>query len=230
MAILTFIYLSLVELTCSDGVYFHQKIRGYAYLYKAGEKQFVGEFLDMLKSQLKLLSGVNRMRFDPAPLQRGSAYDSVIQDELLSHLGIRVMDAGVVVYGVSSHEGDSRAGGPVAGGVISANPSANVFSVPGQSSSAGPPSFGLLSRQPPPRPNIATLVVNQGHKKKSSSQLDHEALQTLTSSLRNVALETEDRKQWYVCLDNFRFNRCCKPICKLNVSLTDPILFDGVSV
>ncbi|KAG0028573.1 hypothetical protein BGZ82_008360 [Podila clonocystis] len=190
----------------NDGVYFHQKIRGYAYLYKAGEKQFAGEFLDMLKSQLKLLLAENRIRFDPTPLQKGSAYGPGIQEnELLSHLRIRVVDAGIAVYGASNHEGDGRTGGRVAGtGVINSNPSTNLLSVPGQSSSAGSSSFGLLSKQPQHRSTIATLVASQGQKKKTSSQLDHEALRTLTSSLRNVALETEDRKQWNQAMSSFR--------------------------
>lgn len=168
-------------------MYLHQKIRGYAYLFKAGEKQFVDEFLDVLKSQLKLLSGENRMRFDPVP-QKGSTYRANVQDDL-SHLGIRVVDAGAMVYGASSHEGERT--GPVAGAGINTNPS-TIFSAFGQASS-GISTFGLSK----PRPTIANLVANQG-KKKTSSQLDHEARQTLTNSLRNVALETEDRKQWYV--------------------------------
>lgn len=127
------------------------------------------------------------MRFDLVP-QKGSTYGVNVQDEL-RYLGIRVADAGVTVYGASTHEGDGA--GSVPGIGINAN---SVFSVPGQTSS-GSSSFGLMSK---PRPTIANLVANQG-KKKSSSQLDHEALQTLTNSLRNVALETEDRKQWYVC-------------------------------
>ncbi|KAF9300518.1 hypothetical protein BGZ74_007797 [Mortierella antarctica] len=190
----------------NDGVYFHQKIRGFAYLYKAGEKQSVGEFLDMLRSQLKLVFGENRMRFDPAPPHKGSASGPSIQENgLQSHLGIRVVDAGVAVYGASNHEGDGRTSGPVAGtGVTNTNPSTNVFSVPGQSSSSGSSSFGPLSKQPQHRPTIANLVANQGQKKKTSSQLDHEALRTLTSSLRNVALETEDRKQWNQAVSSFR--------------------------
>lgn len=170
-------------------MYLHQKIRGYAYLFKAGEKQFVDEFLDAIKNQLKLLSGENRMRFDLVP-QKGSTDGANVQDQL-RHLGIRVADAGVTVYGASTHEGDGA--GSVAGIGINGS-SSTVFGVSGQTSS-GSSSFGLMSK---PRPTIANLVANQG-KKKSSSQLDHEALQTLTNSLRNVALETEDRKQWYVC-------------------------------
>ncbi|KAG0083892.1 hypothetical protein BGZ92_010372 [Podila epicladia] len=190
----------------NDGVYFHQKIRGFAYLYKAGEKQSVGKFWDMLKSQLKLVFGENKMRFDPAPLQRGSVYGPSIQEnELQSHLGIRVVDAGVAVYGAANREGNGQTSGPVAGaGVINTNSSTNVFSVPGQNSSSVSSPFGLLSKQPQHRPTIANLVANQGQKMKTSSQLDHEALRTLTNSLRNVALETEDRKQWNQAMSSFR--------------------------
>ncbi|KFH69540.1 hypothetical protein MVEG_04351 [Podila verticillata NRRL 6337] len=178
----------------NDGVYLHQKIRGYAYLFKAGEKQFVDEFLDAIKNQLKLLSGENRMRFDLVP-QQGSTYGANVQDEL-RHLGIRVADAGVTVYGASTHEGDGVGSVP---GIGINGSSSTVFSVSGHTSSASS-SFGLMSK---PRPTIASLVANQ-EKKKSSIQLDHEALQTLTNSLRNVALETEDRKQWNQAMSSFR--------------------------
>ncbi|KAF9429583.1 hypothetical protein BGZ94_010234 [Podila epigama] len=156
-----------------NGVYVYQKIRGYAHLYKAGEKQFVAEFLDMLMTQLQLLSGEDKVRVDIDSYESGSKSQQkpmiALQDPR-RRLGLHVVDWGVCVYTSLSHEKEQLFG----------------------RSFPRPPGATAISSLPSPastvnRPTILTLVSGQNQRKLPARQRV-EALQILTSALRNESV------------------------------------------
>ncbi|KAF9399724.1 hypothetical protein BGX21_005733 [Mortierella sp. AD011] len=156
-----------------DGAYIHQKIRGYAYLYQAGEKQFFYDMLGLILNHLKLIPGKNSLRFKW--LERKQDHAKIIysscepqdsldnQGRLSEYLGLKVTDLGMTVY--ECDDGAST----------------------------------QTSKFP-----IRALFANQLIKQQNSHHRSNEALRTLTSSLRNVALEAEDRKQWNAVMSSFR--------------------------
>ncbi|GJJ74684.1 hypothetical protein EMPS_07042 [Entomortierella parvispora] len=185
-----------------DSVYVHQKIRGYAFLYHAGEKQFFSELIELALNQLRLVAGSNSFRFNLSceysgtGLANGSTSLAVVSNS--SALGIRVMDCHQLTYGHSDNVADES---------LSPSPGAQNTSL-----STAHPAFGdplphghhEKSGAPGLKPTIQTLVTNQGTRIKEPLEISRDALWTLTSSLRNAILETDDRKQWSMVLSGFR--------------------------
>ncbi|KAG0022900.1 hypothetical protein BGZ80_010896 [Entomortierella chlamydospora] len=217
-----------------DGAYIHQKIRGYAYLYQAGEKQFFYDMLGLILNHLKLIPGKNNLRFKW--LERKQDHAKIIysncepqdslddHDRLSEYLGLKVTDLGMTVYecddgnklpatGSSSKQiAQAVVDKTSAASRISSGSIPRLFAM--QSEKARPPEGSLdiisiekcessttsaflrgASTQTSKFP-IRALFANQLIKQQSSHHRSNEALRTLTSSLRNVALEAEDRKQW----------------------------------
>ncbi|KAF9940306.1 hypothetical protein BGZ67_007936 [Mortierella alpina] len=173
-----------------DGVYVHQKIRGYAYLYQAGERQFFRDMLEMVMSYLKRIGNVGSPCVDSVEAA-GSAGSN--GPDLC--LGLRVVDGGTTVYGEAtlghglqsigdSHDGihgltDKRSS------LLRSRSSGNVH---GQAAGSV----------------IQSLFAKQANKQQSPQELSDEALWILTSSLRNVALEPENKKHWNTAMGSFR--------------------------
>ncbi|KAG0265998.1 Protein MMS22-like [Mortierella polycephala] len=212
-----------------DGVYIHQRIRGYAYLYQAGERQFFRDLLQMVMTHLKLIPGHTGFRLDwricsldqAAVATPGThvSFGSEEETVLNMRLGLRVMDGGTAVYEVKPQpkvidQANDRSLATARGmtgtiprlfGMQSEQGSAQgIFGANGNLT--GP------SRKPPAtdagaqgtKTSIGTLFANQVIKQKTPQHLSKEALLTLTSSLRNVALEAESRKQWNAVVSSFR--------------------------
>ncbi|KAF9207675.1 hypothetical protein BGZ49_010784 [Haplosporangium sp. Z 27] len=215
-----------------DGIYIHQKIRGYAYLYQAGEKQFFCDMLGLILGHLKLIPGANRLRFK-WPIRQEYATSarptSTPKDD--ESLYLRVTDYGHTVYEYDDGKlSDTVTPGKLHLQVASDNSSTATRATPGtisrlfaiQSDKSQPQegsadtrsseNIGVPSASNSPRVasgnttklSIQTLFANQAVKQRGLSQRSIEALRTLTSSLRNVALEAEDRKQWNSVMSSFR--------------------------
>ncbi|KAF9565164.1 hypothetical protein EC968_004223 [Mortierella alpina] len=163
-----------------DGVYVHQKIRGYAYLYQAGERQFFRDMLEMVMSYLK------RIRNWGSPCVDSLEVTGPVElngPDLC--LGLKVMDGGTVVYGEATLGHDLRSIGESSDGIqglidkrSSLLRSKSSGNVPGQTAGSV----------------IQSLFAKQASKQQSPQELSDEALWILTSSLRNVALEAENKK------------------------------------
>ncbi|KAF9360868.1 hypothetical protein BGX26_007285 [Mortierella sp. AD094] len=216
-----------------DGAYIHQKIRGYAYLYQAGEKQFFYDMLELILSNLRLIPGKSNLRFKWLERKQdyaknihsnGGPQDSLNDEDRLSEfLGLKVTDLGMTVYEyddgnklpatvVSSKQYTQAVVDKTStASRISSGPIPRLFAM--QSEKTRPPEGSLDIKsieecEPPTTTSlrgtstqtskfpIRTLFANQLIKQQSSRHRSNEALRTLTSSLRNVALEAEDRKQW----------------------------------
>ncbi|KAF9116309.1 hypothetical protein BGX27_003617 [Mortierella sp. AM989] len=213
-----------------DGVFIHQKIRGYAYLHQAGEKQFFSDMLGLVLNHLKLIPGKSYPRFKwPLKRQNHSAIFASIdgaQDPLKDEERFdEILRLKVTDYGMTDYECDYGNGLP-----ITVNPSnqhahagtdktlttfrtiPKLYAVQSKKSQlqesltdtksakecespTDSASTGGASSQSSRFP-IRTLFANQVVKQQTPYQRSREALRTLTSSLRNVALEAEDRKQW----------------------------------
>ncbi|KAG0364200.1 hypothetical protein BGZ54_007750 [Gamsiella multidivaricata] len=224
---------------CGDGVYIHQKIRGYAYLYQAGEKQFFQDLLQMIINLLRIIPGKTSLRFDwlsqnrvhARPAVPGAGLRALSKDgeESSAYFGLRVMDAGSIIYEYFDQDKEaptttltkqlalevanerflpaSRSPTATIPQLFSIQPGSNGSTTKGQSTdsistTARVPPSTLTT--PPSRSSVQTLFGNQLDKQKDTFDHCKEALRTLTSSLRNVALEAEDRKQWNTVMGSFR--------------------------
>ncbi|KAF9190614.1 hypothetical protein BGZ50_000158 [Haplosporangium sp. Z 11] len=212
-----------------DGVYIHQRIRGYAYLYQAGERQFFRDLLQMVMTHLKLIPGHNEFRLDWRVYSSNQAavaipdthvsFGSGEETVLNMRLGLRVVDSGTTVYEIKPQpkvmdQANDRSLA-TARGMTGTIP--RLFGMQSEQSSAQE-TFGANgiisgpSRKPPvtdagaqgTKASIGSLFANQIIKQKTPQDLSREALLTLTSSLRNVALEAESRKQWNTVMSSFR--------------------------
>ncbi|KAG0054773.1 hypothetical protein BGZ83_010449 [Gryganskiella cystojenkinii] len=181
-----------------DNVYIHQKIRGYAILSQTGDKQFFLELLELTLNQLRLVRGSNSFRFNLSseysvgsdflpPIPSTVTAVTKASTSVASVLKIRVVDCNQTVYGQSEQTAEE----------IQSPAMTSNFRPGSLLTQNGPPSVGS-------KPTIQTLVANQGVRIKEQSEVSRDALWTLTSSLRNATLETDDRKQWNLVLSRFR--------------------------
>ena len=147
-------------------------------------------------NQLRLVTGSNSFRFNlsseyPAgaalPHKPPSSLAASVAPRASASVGltlkIRVVDCNQAVYGPSEQ-------------------AAEEFQAPGINSPFSQ-RYGSISTLHRPhsfgsKPSIETLVANQGVRTKELPEVSRDALWTLTSSLRNATLETDDRQQWYV--------------------------------
>ncbi|KAG0300822.1 hypothetical protein BGZ98_008843 [Dissophora globulifera] len=232
----------------ADGVYVHQKIRGYAYLYQAGEKQFFQDLVEMVLSHAKVIPAKSTMRLSLhaykeehaaiTPPATGIDGLSGENSDTNARLGLRISDGGTTVYESESvHHPkhlltavsaagqqpqinstgirvDLTAGasqvsagattqviGIQAGQIITSRNttfSGHPTSALGASGTNGGLAVGSS------KSTIDTLFASQNTKIQSTQDRSDEALRTLTSSLRNVALEAEDKKQWNGVMSSFR--------------------------
>ncbi|CAO3574470.1 unnamed protein product [Mortierella alpina] len=173
-----------------DGVYVHQKIRGYAYLYQAGERQFFRDMLELVMSYLKRIGNVDSPRVHAGEVAGPAGSNG---PDLC--LGLRVMDGGTTVYGDVTLGHDLRlisdSSNGVQGLLDKRSPllrSKSTGNVRGQAA-------GSI---------IQSLFAKQTNKQQSPQELSDEALWILTSSLRNVALEPENKKHWNTAMGSFR--------------------------
>ena len=116
------------------------------------------------------------------------ASPSVISD--ISVLGIRVVDFHQSIYGRAENIADDT---------LSPSPGAQSTSLSTASLTFGDSLPHGNHNRPGlqgSKPTIQTLITNQGTLVKEPLELSRDALWTLTSSLRNATLETDDRKQW----------------------------------
>ncbi|KAG0007130.1 hypothetical protein BGZ65_005279 [Modicella reniformis] len=194
-----------------DGVYVHQRIRGYAYLYQAGEKLFFHDLLDIVLNRLKLVPGRNALRFkwpiqasDNAtqiPVGNGAQMSTGDGDPSFALLELRVIDNGLKIYDSSDNNRVSPAKGSAniqhlfgiqqgRSGIVPGVPNANRVAAIAH----GP--TDAAKKDSSTKTSIQTLLSNLALKQQDRHHYADEALRTLISSLRNVALETEDRTQW----------------------------------
>ncbi|KAF9438363.1 hypothetical protein BGZ76_008393 [Entomortierella beljakovae] len=209
-----------------DGVFIHQKIRGYAYLYQAGEKQFFHEMFGLFLNHLKLIPGTGSHKYDwpwefcnqPALNSSLKGSHTKIKDEESSYglLEVRVTDYGMTIYDHNDREGAlgtvSSTKQPIEpilnkSHLNNRTPSGTIprlFSMQSDQSShskgelESTSTLGSVAAQNQ-KSSIQSHFSNQIAVQKSSSYRSKEALRTLTSSLRNVALEAENRKE---CLNH----------------------------
>ncbi|KAF9963767.1 hypothetical protein BGZ70_007198 [Mortierella alpina] len=174
-----------------DGVYVHQKIRGYAYLYQAGERQFFRDMLEMVMSYLKRIGNA-----DSPCIDAGEVAGSAGTNGPDLCLGLRVVDGGTTVYGDATLGHDLRSISDGSDGVLQGL--IDKRSPLSRSKSTGNVSGQVAGSV------IQSLFAKQAHKQQSPKELSDEALWILTSSLRNVALEPENKKHWNTAMGSFR--------------------------
>ncbi|KAG0216098.1 hypothetical protein BGX28_005994 [Mortierella sp. GBA30] len=184
-----------------DGVYVYQKIRGYAYLYQAGEKQFFRDMLEIVMTYLQVLRGIDGFHSE--------SHAASVQG---SCLGIQVVDGGTTVYGDAI--GDELRS-------VSDNSERNLSTFHEKGNETIPRHLyrrldetniavrnhgdsSVAVAQGKTGLSIQTLFAKQTSKQQTPQERSDEALWILTSSLRNTAIESEDRRHWNTVMSSFR--------------------------
>ncbi|KAF9971882.1 hypothetical protein BGZ73_005064 [Actinomortierella ambigua] len=168
-----------------DELFLIQKIRGFAYLYQAGDRQFFSVLLDLIKNQLSKVKGIRRHSYADHHRCDMERLDAMMARTALAGLApeseIRIMEGNIVLFPSGVEASPSAA---------KDSPTLPPPSKPGQSS-------------------IRSYINVHGDsssktKSNGSTNASKLAAHTLAASLRNVVSDSDDRRQWNKALGAFR--------------------------
>ncbi|KAG0241176.1 hypothetical protein BGW41_006169 [Actinomortierella wolfii] len=195
-----------------DDQFLVQKIRGYAYLHQAGDRQFFSVLLGMIKSQLSKVRGINShaymdLRHDTRDLDTRVARTT--SEGQVQESKIRIFEDGVLVFPKEDDVAVSNETKPSIENPAPKKDTQNPLRLPRKFQTS-----------------LTRFVSNNSEPNKTSPQpsptenspldVSKAALHTLTASLRNTASDTEERCQWSKTFGAFRL--------MVFISITNPWL------
>ncbi|KAG0270463.1 hypothetical protein DFQ27_006675 [Actinomortierella ambigua] len=213
-----------------DDLFLIQKIRGFAYLYQAGDRQFFGVLLGLIKSQLSRVKGIRKHSYADhrgetegfeARMDRTAAAAAALTDQGAppEESEIRIMEGGIVLFSSGAAEATPRAADGTRGG----------------GHGAESPTTTATTRDPFHQTSFATptttkhgqtsiksfvSVQNESIKAKAAkggpADASKLAARTLAAALRNVVSDSDNRHQWNKVLGAFRM--------MVFMSITNPFL------